>query len=119
MFCARFDFGKYRGRLVEDVPTGYLQWCLAECSGLSPWLRAEIGAVLRRRHAGPGQGDRRAADAAPGPGPPANWSAVMARWYREMSMKYHPDRGGSTQEMQAINHAYDRLRQLAGLEGSS
>jgi hypothetical protein len=43
------------------------------------------------------------------------WLASSGAGSAEMSMKYHPDRGGNVQVMQAINHAHDRLRQLAGV----
>jgi hypothetical protein len=32
-----------------------------------------------------------------------------------MTLKYHPDRFGSHEAMTAINHAHERLRQLAGV----
>jgi curved DNA-binding protein CbpA len=40
---------------------------------------------------------------------------LIGRWYREMSLRFHPDRGGSDEAMQAINHAHDRLKELAGV----
>jgi hypothetical protein len=45
----RFDFGKHRGRLASDVPTGYLRWCVTTCDCLQPWFRLAIRAELERK----------------------------------------------------------------------
>ena len=61
------------------------------------------------------------ADPAPGPagnGQPtavdrANLEQLVKSWYREMIMHFHPDRTlDNGKQMSAINHAYERLRQL-------
>jgi len=39
---------------------------------------------------------------------------VLAR-YRELAMKFHPDRGGSTHEMAEINRAYDSFKRERGV----
>ena len=39
---------------------------------------------------------------------------VVRTWHREMVLKFHPDRGGSNEAMQAINTAHDRLKELVG-----
>jgi hypothetical protein len=124
---ARFDFGKHRGLLVEEVPTGYLRWCVRECENIKPWLRQAVQAELDRREAA--QADarrqednarRREAGTAPGTGatpgasPPAQWAALVARWYRELALAYHPDRGGSHEQMLVVQDAYQRLKKLTG-----
>jgi hypothetical protein len=39
-------------------------------------------------------------------------------WYREMALKYHPDRTlDSGAAMSAINHGYERLKELLGIAG--
>jgi hypothetical protein len=105
----RFDFGKHRGRRVCDVPTGYLRWCLRECECLDPYLRRAVHEELRRRD-GP----------APGPAPSGSTAvvdlpAVIRQWHRELVLKWHPDRGGSKEAMQAINDAHDLLQKLVGV----
>ena len=47
-----------------------------------------------------------------GAGPPASWQAVLRQWHHEMVLHFHPDRGGSTEVMQALNVAYERLVSL-------
>lgn len=34
--------------------------------------------------------------------------------YKKLAMKYHPDRGGSTEDMQRINAEYEQLLKLVG-----
>jgi curved DNA-binding protein CbpA len=40
---------------------------------------------------------------------------VVCRWYRDLALHFHPDRGGSNEAMQAINEANNRLRRMVGL----
>ena len=99
------DFGKYKDRPVEDVPTSYLEWCLRKCECLRPWLRRAIEAVLH---------DRGRAEPEPVPAlPDLAW--VVSQWYREMALRFHPDRGGDVQVMQALNSAHERLKELLGV----
>jgi curved DNA-binding protein CbpA len=37
---------------------------------------------------------------------------LMKRWFAELSLRYHPDRGGTDAEMRVVNDAYERLRKL-------
>jgi hypothetical protein len=104
----RFDFGKHRGRLVKDVPDGYLRWCLRECECLDPSLRRAVTAELRRR-------DGSAPPAGPSDGAVADLPAVIRTWHRTLVMRWHPDRGGSKEAMQAINDAHDLLQKLVGV----
>jgi hypothetical protein len=100
-------FGKYRGRLLADVPLGYLSWCWRECTNLDPWFKRALEAELNRR-----TGYR------PEPNPPRAGAVVdvrdvVKRWFAELSMTYHPDRyGGDGREMKVVNHAHERLRKL-------
>src|SRR5262245_37950980 len=77
----RLDLGKHNGRRVQDVPTGYLRWCLRECECLTPRQRQAVAEELARRDAGRHPG--------PPPGletdypPPVDWSPLIRRWHRE------------------------------------
>jgi hypothetical protein len=52
----------------------------------------------------------------PPPGRTLDVRSIIKSWYREMSMRYHPDRTlGSDQAMKAINHGYERLLELLGV----
>jgi hypothetical protein len=102
-------FGKHKGEYLCEIPADYLRWVLLNCTRISAYLRQAIATELAGRGAPP----------PPGPTPPSNQvaltSALVRTWPREMIMRFHPDRGGSNEAMQAINHAHDRFRQLAAL----
>jgi pyrimidine deaminase RibD-like protein len=38
---------------------------------------------------------------------------IIATGYRALALKRHPDKGGSHQEMLALNHAHEWLKELA------
>ena len=44
---------------------------------------------------------------------------TLKKSYRDASKKVHPDIGGSTQDMQKVNEAYEVLKQLIGTDGLS
>jgi hypothetical protein len=112
MFETRMPFGKYRGWLLSQIPVSYLCWVLANCHNIDLQLRTEIRRIVEqaRRDAYDMQDESPA-----GSGLPARWDDVITRWYREMALRYHPDRGGSTEVMQALNHAHERLKELVGV----
>jgi len=45
----RMPFGKYRGELVEDLPSDYISWCLETIVRMEPALRVEMEAQLAAR----------------------------------------------------------------------
>jgi hypothetical protein len=104
-YSPRFNFGKHKGVPVSDVPTGYLRWVLRECECIDPPLRAAVEDELARRGSAPSAPAGAGHAVVP-------WDGLVARWYRELTMKWHPDRGGSREGMQAVNDAHDRLRKL-------
>jgi len=89
----RLNFGKYRGWELSEVPESYLRWVLEECHSATPSLRRAIHELL--------EGDSLELR-----------EDVVRRWYREMCVKFHPDRGGDVEAMKAINYAYERLVEL-------
>jgi hypothetical protein len=115
MLSARFDFGKHRGRFVEDVDSSYLRWCLRECECLEPWLRRAIKEELRRRDEEGRAGWTQAPPTGPTAGAVTDLPAVIRTWHRTLCLRWHPDRGGSKEAMQAISDAHDLLRQLTGV----
>jgi hypothetical protein len=51
---------------------------------------------------------------------PAKIRALITSWYRQMSLKYHPDRGGSNEAMKVVNDGVEQLRaMLAELQKES
>ncbi|HWY87152.1 MAG TPA: hypothetical protein VNX28_10525 [Gemmataceae bacterium] len=100
------DFGKHKGRPLAEVDTGYLEWALAEATNLGPRMRLAIEDELDRRFA-------RDDEATDGVGPAVQIDGIITRWYRQMSLEFHPDRGGHVEAMKAINVGMERLRELA------
>jgi hypothetical protein len=98
----RMPFGKHRGEALADVPTSYLDWLTT--INLELWLRRAVEAELRRRDWC--EGPR--ADGGPAP-PVLSWERIVKRWFAKPSMRYHPDRGGSQEAMEAVNTAREEL----------
>jgi hypothetical protein len=94
-------FGRHRGEPLEQVPFDYLTWVLRGCERLDPWLRKAIEAELEQRVGKPASGTQL-----------VDVKSLIGQWYRELSLKYHPDRGGNHEAMKAINFARDRLFEL-------
>jgi hypothetical protein len=113
----RLKFGKHKGRPLEDIPFDYLTWVLREVERLDYWTRQAIEAELRRRIEGTvderdNHGDGDAADC-----PRCKAMAqALQKWFREMALKYHPDRGGSNEVMVALGQVHDSLKELMGRE---
>lgn len=119
----RMPFGRHKGQELSEVPWDYLEWL--ESIDLRPHLRAEVEAEKRRRReqsdswwANWRQRERskwqqtQQQQQQTQAGPAADVEAAISRWYSEMARKYHPDRGGSHEQMMAINDAADRLRRI-------
>ncbi len=106
----QMPFGKWRGHPVSGIPSNYLRWLLREVHDLDPQLRRAAERELRDR-----------GDVADDPeqsrySPPADVRGVVKSWFREMALKYHPDRTlDNGAAMKAINHSYERLQELLGI----
>jgi hypothetical protein len=104
---ATMPWGKFKGKPLSAIDDAYLTWVLHEAEAAKPWLKQAVEAELSRRGC--------AED--PSPGAVVHVKEIVRRWFREMSLKYHPDRGGSENAMRALNHAHERLRELLGVKG--
>jgi uncharacterized protein (DUF3820 family) len=128
MSHVRMPFGKHKGELLGDVPTDYLGWLLRECD-LEPYLRAAVEAEHefrwgpRHGRGNPGEGTGPASPAgraaARGAGAGASQGralvdvrGVVKRWFAELALRYHKDRGGTDEAMRLVNYAHERLLQL-------
>jgi len=100
-------FGKYKGFPVEYLPTDYLFWLWREVDLREPLLSAVQCEIQDRA-------DRINQD--------EEFSSCTAesemdlgrikQIYRKLAIKYHPDKGGTTEAMQAINEFYEELKQI-------
>jgi hypothetical protein len=96
----RMPFGKHKGIPLEEIPDDYLLWVL---DNVPLDNRPSLCEAIRHRLG------------LPRAGPDANLEGILKTWYRSLSLDFHPDRGGSTPAMAAINEAHDRLRKMLGL----
>lgn len=87
-------FGKWQGYDLAQIPTGYLTW-LSSNTDLYGALKNAVQAELDRREGKEAQAEG-AVDA-------------LKNVYRSLAMKWHPDKGGNHQAMQAINEFYEKL----------
>ena len=85
-------FGKYRGWPVDDVPSAYLSWLWSNVPLQEPLL------VEVRRSLFPEVLEVVAPE-----------RDKVRRVYYELSKRWHPDKGGNLQAMQAVNEFYERL----------
>ncbi len=116
-------FGKHKGEHIDDVPLDYLMWVYENCDLRSEALASAISARIRGRQS------RTSSHSPPPPPPPpppprqeqatstgvATIEKVVRAWHRQMAMKYHPDRGGTHEQMLLVNEGAELLKKLAGL----
>jgi hypothetical protein len=95
------NFGKYKGKRLEDVPLDYLAWVLNTCTNASPYLREEIRRIL----AAEAESTAKQQDALCSPG-------LVSQWYRQLAREYHPDHGGTHEAMKAVNRGRELLLHL-------
>lgn len=88
-------FGKYKGTPVEDLPADYLTW-LWENVDLREPLRTVVENALSRQWSSP-------------PASPQVTRGDLKAIYRRMACKWHPDHGGSSDAMAAVNEFYEEL----------
>jgi hypothetical protein len=98
-------FGKYRGIEISEIPTSYLTWVLREVATLDSDLRLAIEERLGLPASGPAPGRRHRKATA----------EVLRAWlrgaYHRTSARFHPDHGGTNDQMIAVNAVFEDLRE--------
>lgn len=85
-------FGKFKGCYVSELPIPYLEWLTDNINLREPLRTAVFDALeISTDSIQPVEPNK------------------VKRIYRDLALKYHPDRGGDTTAMQAINEFYERL----------
>lgn len=111
--ASRMPWGKYRGVVLRQVPSGYLGWALDEanldaalqrsiCTELARRIRLTIEPVAPEPKRLPAPDVLRAVD------------DVIALGFRQLALRHHPDRGGDHVDMIVATQARDWLRQAMG-----
>ena len=101
----RMPFGKHKGEELGNIPDDYLFWCLDHCTSMSPSLRKAIERHLNYEPLSQANGLLLDDDI----------STLVRTWYRDLAKRWHPDNGGSTDAMKAVNDAHDSLRKTLGI----
>jgi hypothetical protein len=114
---ATMPWGRFKGWQIRDVPSNYLTWVLEEADAPAPWLLDAIEAELARRFCA---GCRRSASPWQQTSPPSSETAGLADkvqiWFSRLALHFHPDRGGSDEQMRVVNEAHSSLRELLNIE---
>src|SRR5689334_22759860 len=105
----RMPFGKHQGERLEDIPESYLWWILDNVADLNPLLRRAIVRHLEEDEPSPRPAPRPAPTPATRVAEIALARSTLKVLYREASMRFHPDHGGSNEAMVGINFLYERL----------
>jgi hypothetical protein len=123
MASIKMPFGKYRGKRLISIPSEYLTWVL-ESEDLDAELRKAVVYELDRRGEAPAT--EKTEEPKPEPkvkGPPMpevqhvsplgqRLAGDVRMLFRALALKYHPDRGGSAEAMQALNELHDQVQEL-------
>lgn len=91
-------FGKYRGYDIRSVPADYLEWAIEHNRSTIKSYQEELDRRQSLEEASMGMIER-----------------IIKAGYRDLAKKFHPDNGGSTEQMQELNGSYERLK--AAYEG--
>jgi len=98
-------FGKFRGLLVENLPDWYISW-LADLPDLRDPLLSAVEQECERRFA-----ERDSSDSGAKECPAAEFAEeLIGAGVRTLARRYHPDVGGTNEEMQNVNAAAAWLR---------
>jgi hypothetical protein len=92
----KIGFGRYKDSDPDDVPEDYLKWFISDSYEKAKYWEE----VLRRRNKEYAR---------------ASWETRMLKiGYMTLMRIYDPEEGGSTQDIQEIKRAYEKLKRLCG-----
>lgn len=87
-------FGKFKGCSLSELPDDYIEWLVHEFKPREPLLSRLKTELLFRSP------------------PPASMMEIINAGYKALAMKYHPDTGGSNEQMKSLNNSVDALRKM-------
>lgn len=104
----QMPFGKYEGEELEDIPVSYLRWLRANVE-LYGELEEEVEYILsgddddlfNSFYRKENRSETTVVDL-----------KEIRSLYRRLSLKWHPDTGGNTQAMQALNEYTSEIEKL-------
>ena len=89
-------FGKYKGQKISQIPSDYLEWAMGVAYDD---LLAAIKQELNLRNGISGG----TVEFLIGKNQIKMFQELIRVGYRELTKKYHPDKGGKTEDMQTLN----------------
>src|SRR5262245_12401253 len=99
----RLPWGKFRGQTLENVPAGYLGWIVEESNAEREIKLAALQELACRfGFESEEQPCQRCEELG------RRWPAM----YHRLALAVHPDRGGTTEAMQAVNELDEALRNV-------
>jgi uncharacterized protein (DUF3820 family) len=106
------SFGKFKGEQVQFLPDDYLWWLFGQ-DFLKPPLAEVVKSEVSMRWPGKfeiflKQPRQRASKTKKKPPELAAIKSI----FRELALKFHPDTGGNTAAMAALNEFYERLQTI-------
>jgi hypothetical protein len=102
-------FGKWQGHALEDVPDGYLIW-LRETVDLREPLRSAVYREWSRRFDYDDDGDVTVIADDLDDRERTLLREVITAGFRALVFRYHPDAGGSVEDMKRLNALMEKLR---------
>jgi uncharacterized protein (DUF3820 family) len=96
----RMPWGKHAGKRLDEIPMSYLEWVLQNCRNIPGRLRTAIAKQLGAEVSPVRQEVN------------VDIKQAIDRWFREMSLRFHRDRGGSDPQMVAVIEGHERLKAL-------
>ena len=108
-------FGKHTGHNLTDLPGDYLRWLVHQDWLPTKWPVLYAAAVAEyqrrmRQHTNAWSDTRGASPRGQDTPAPAAVLEIIDAGYKALAKRYHPDLGGSTQQMQLLNRAVEWLR---------
>ncbi len=110
----RMPFGKHKGKELEEIPESYLLWIYDHANFASPTLRREIARIIGVDYSDPNEvhgfgGQQRQQEKQQRVGLTTD---DLDGWFRRLSRKFHPDRGGSNEAMKALLEGLEELKRM-------
>ena len=101
-------FGRHKGEPLSSMPDEYLDWLTT--IDLRPRLRDAVHAEIRSRGDAEGTSSSRSGPTLLACPEPKVARELVSAGLRSVSHRYHPDKGGTHEDMLAVNSAAQWLR---------
>lgn len=110
----KMPFGKHKGKDISDIPEQYLLWVWNNVDITNEELYEALddmfgdgGHETYRRPTEPPKQETKQSQPSKG-----QMETIVKIWSAKMANKYHPDRGGSHEQMIVVNEGLTLLRKL-------